>query len=369
MPEELDSQGEFAFNDTENGAYSVDEPRTRRKWLAEEDEKLRLLVSYWGDQCGKNSHWDKISSNFDNRTPKDCRKRWFYSLDPKLKRGRWTQNEDKTLMEAYQRLGPAWQRISQLIPGRTDDQCSKRYNDVLDPSISDRLRPWSSDEDVKLAELVQSFGPKWQKISREMNGRTGLTCRNRWRKLTRDSTTAHERPDTQLDAVESSNTGNNGSRAYEQKTTVGPSQLMGPNENLSINQALESAATYSVTLESDEPGHPPPMHNAISAESTKTLIEEAQQRNLKVVIHKHMYVPWAPQHMRSSDYHRTHKRPRYMVQAPDDEIDSSVPFPAPPDEEESFAPGVMQLDERVPDESDLFRQDFDPSLYLAFNPS
>ncbi|ANB13243.1 Bas1p [Sugiyamaella lignohabitans] len=165
--------------------------RSRRVWTSAEDEKLRLLVSHWGDQCGKNGHWDKISSNFEGRSNKDCRKRWFHSLDPKLKRGRWTEHEDKVLVEAYKKMGPVWHRIAQLIPGRTDDQCSKRYNDVLDPRISDRLRPWSAEEDAKLLELVQKHGTKWRTISNVIDGRTGLTCRNRWRKLTAPSVRAN----------------------------------------------------------------------------------------------------------------------------------------------------------------------------------
>jgi hypothetical protein len=32
-------------------------------------------------------------------------------------------------------------------------------------------------------ELVQKYSTKWRLISKEMEGRTGLTCRNRWRKL------------------------------------------------------------------------------------------------------------------------------------------------------------------------------------------
>lgn len=171
--------------------------RIRRVWTPEEDEKLRLLVSYWGDQCGKNGHWDKISSHFVNRTSKDCRKRWFHSLDPKLKRGRWTEHEDKVLIEAYKKMGPVWHRIAQLIPGRTDDQCSKRYNDVLDPNISNRLRSWSQEEDQLLLRLVKKHGTKWRHIAKEMDGRTGLTCRNRWRKLVSPSVTRDQNPATQ----------------------------------------------------------------------------------------------------------------------------------------------------------------------------
>lgn len=159
--------------------------KKRRLWTKQEDEKLRLLVSYWGDQSGRQSNWDKISAQFTNRNAKNCRKRWFHSLDPKLRRGKWSPNEDKVLLEAYEQLGPSWQRIAQLIPGRTDDQCSKRYTDVLDPAVHNRLRPWSEEEDAKLLELYKKYGRKWQAIAAGIEGRTGLVCRNRWRKLTK----------------------------------------------------------------------------------------------------------------------------------------------------------------------------------------
>lgn len=157
--------------------------RSRRVWTREEDEKLRRLVAHWGDQRGKNSHWDQISAQFESRTNKDCRKRWFHSLDPTLKRGRWTEDEDRILLEAYSKMGSVWNKIAQLIPGRTDDQCSKRYNDVLDPSVRDRLREWTKAEDATLMQLVELHGTQWRTISQSMEGRTGLTCRNRWRKI------------------------------------------------------------------------------------------------------------------------------------------------------------------------------------------
>lgn len=163
--------------------------RTRRTWTPQEDSKLRTLVAEWGDQRGKNSHWDKISESMEGRTSKDCRKRWFHSLDPTLKRGRWTADEDRILIEAYESYGPAWNRIAQLISGRTDDQCSKRYNDVLDPNVQNRLRQWTKEEDDLLIKMFQEHGTQWKIIASKMEGRTGLTCRNRWRKLAASSLT------------------------------------------------------------------------------------------------------------------------------------------------------------------------------------
>ncbi|GKZ27382.1 hypothetical protein AbraIFM66951_010510 [Aspergillus brasiliensis] len=79
----------------------------RRLWSAEEDAKLIALVEQYGDKPGRESKWTEISKNLPGRTNKNCRKRWFYSLDPKLRKGRWTKEEDVILLDAYQRLGPA----------------------------------------------------------------------------------------------------------------------------------------------------------------------------------------------------------------------------------------------------------------------
>ncbi|PSN70368.1 hypothetical protein BS50DRAFT_662592 [Corynespora cassiicola Philippines] len=155
----------------------------RRKWSPEEDKDLRDLVMRYGTARGSQSRWKDIADHMTNRTPKDCRKRWFHSLDPSLKKGRWTEHEDRILLENYARLGPAWHDIALLIPGRKDDQCSKRYMEILGPSAKDRLKDWTPNEDRVLHESVMLLGRRWSNISARLPGRPPLTCRNRWRTL------------------------------------------------------------------------------------------------------------------------------------------------------------------------------------------
>ncbi|CAN6649355.1 hypothetical protein TRVA0_023S01970 [Trichomonascus vanleenenianus] len=291
--------------------------RSRRVWTPEEDEKLRLLVSYWGDQCGKNGHWDKISAHFDNRTNKDCRKRWFHSLDPKLKRGRWTEHEDKVLVEAHKKMGPVWHRIAQLIPGRTDDQCSKRYNDVLDPKISNRLRQWSPEEDQLLLDLVKKYGTRWRTIANEMDGRTGLTCRNRWRKIVspvvRDKQPSREpsASSTAVNAVgqpvpslsspsmslassaspEEESTESTPSNASPQIKTNSSNSSMGvTSSNVVIPPPLDppdSSTTtthYTFTLDPQSKEH-----HSVTPKELEALIDLAKSSGREIVIHQHNY--------------------------------------------------------------------------------
>ncbi|KAJ5901069.1 hypothetical protein N7504_007062 [Penicillium tannophilum] len=160
---------------------------TRRVWSKLEDEKLISLVEHLGDQRDKEGgNWNEISRHLPGRSNKDCRKRWFHSLDPALRKGRWSKEEDELLLAAYKRLGPAWKDIALLIEGRKDDQCAKRYNDILNPSVRDRLRNWSPEEDQYLAAKVQELGHKWAAISSGLPGRPPLTCRNRWRRLSKE---------------------------------------------------------------------------------------------------------------------------------------------------------------------------------------
>ena len=38
-------------------------------------------------------------------------------------------------MEAVHKHGKRWYEVAKDLPGRTDDQCAKRYKDAVDPSI------------------------------------------------------------------------------------------------------------------------------------------------------------------------------------------------------------------------------------------
>ncbi|KAJ1927907.1 hypothetical protein FBU59_007175 [Linderina macrospora] len=117
------------------------------------------------------------------RTNKSCRKRWFHSLDPSLHKGPWTPEEDSLLRERVSQFPAQWSRVAEGIQGRTDDQCAKRWRESLDPEI-DRGK-WRPEEDRLLLEKFAEFGTQWQKIATFFQGRPGLHCRNRWRKIQR----------------------------------------------------------------------------------------------------------------------------------------------------------------------------------------
>ncbi|CCD25326.1 Bas1p NDAI_0E05090 [Naumovozyma dairenensis CBS 421] len=199
---------------TKSLGYQIHRKSGRNSWSKDDDKKLKKLINdtlinmnynngiddiktiQQSMSITKEIPWDLLATEFnattnDNhnkkvtnkRTAKDLRKRWSGSLDPNLKKGKWTPEEDELLIKAYSKHGSHWLSVSMEIPGRTEDQCAKRYIEVLGPSSEGRLRDWTNEEDLSLISKVKKYGTKWRKISSEMEFRPSLTCRNRWRKI------------------------------------------------------------------------------------------------------------------------------------------------------------------------------------------
>ncbi|KAG2149685.1 hypothetical protein BD769DRAFT_1343701 [Suillus cothurnatus] len=149
-----------------------------RPWTAQEDRLLANAVAIHGES----DNWKAVAHCVPERTNKACRKRWLHSLSPNVKKSAWTPEEDHLLLELYKVHSTKWAVIARHIPGRTDDACSKRYREALDPSL--RRDEWSKEEDDKLLDAYSRFVGRWGQVGQELQ-RSGLACRNRWRLLER----------------------------------------------------------------------------------------------------------------------------------------------------------------------------------------
>ncbi|TFK76764.1 hypothetical protein BDN72DRAFT_829929 [Pluteus cervinus] len=164
---------------------------TGRPWTEDEDRLLRQAVDRYGDH----DNWKTIATQIPGRTNKACRKRWLHSLSPTVKKSAWTTSEDQLLIQLHNTHGPKWSTIARQIPGRTDDACSKRYREALDPSL--RKDEWTLEEDARLLEAHTRLGTHWGPIGHELQ-RSGLSCRNRWRLLERKRTSQRPQVDIPL---------------------------------------------------------------------------------------------------------------------------------------------------------------------------
>lgn len=96
-----------------------------------------------------------------------------------IRRGPWSPEEDRKLLDAIQLYGPSnWVRISQSLGSRTPKQCRERYHQNLKPSLN--RNPITAEEGQLIVELVGKYGKRWAEIARHLNGRSDNAIKNWW---------------------------------------------------------------------------------------------------------------------------------------------------------------------------------------------
>jgi hypothetical protein len=96
----------------------------------------------------------------------------------------WTDEDDEKLrVLVILKREKNWDKISKDIQGKTPSQCKNRWKTALSPSIVKvtERRKWVPEEDEKLSKLVKKYGTKnWRIIASHLRGRLPKQCRERW---------------------------------------------------------------------------------------------------------------------------------------------------------------------------------------------
>ena len=74
--------------------------------------------------------WARVASEIQGRSTKQCRERWNNHLDPKIKRGNWSYEEDDFLLKEQARLGNKWSKIASMLEGRTENAVKIRWKSL-----------------------------------------------------------------------------------------------------------------------------------------------------------------------------------------------------------------------------------------------
>ena len=155
-----------------NIIFSIKKIKNQKKWTKEEDELLIALAEKYNEK-----HWKEISKRFVKKNSLQCFSR-YKRIRPGIIKGSWKKEEDLKIMDLVNKYGKSWSKISKILGTRNGKQIRDRFINVLDPEI--RKGRFSEEEDRKLISLYKQHGPKWATIAKYYPNRTADMIKNRF---------------------------------------------------------------------------------------------------------------------------------------------------------------------------------------------
>ncbi|KAK7397348.1 hypothetical protein VNO78_18517 [Psophocarpus tetragonolobus] len=104
-------------------------------WTAEEDQILVSHIQRYG-----HGNWRALPKQAGLlRCGKSCRLRWINYLRPDIKRGKFSKEEEDTILKLHQILGNRWSAIATSLPGRTDNEIKNFWHTHLKKRIHKQI--------------------------------------------------------------------------------------------------------------------------------------------------------------------------------------------------------------------------------------
>jgi len=163
-------------------------------------------------------HWKEISKRFTNKNSLQCFSR-FKRIRPGILKGPWKKAEDNKILELVSKYGKAWSKISNTLGTRNGKQIRDRFTNVLDPEI--KKGRFTDEEDHQLEVLYKQYGTKWSHIALHFPKRTADMIKNRFHSSIKKRNNSHyEKASTEDSHIKSEQTSYSSSKSIRPMQTV-----------------------------------------------------------------------------------------------------------------------------------------------------
>lgn len=153
---------------SESSCSEDDNELRKGPWTLEEDALLTQYISASGE-----GRWNLLAKRSGlKRTGKSCRLRWLNYLNPQVRRGNLTPEEQILILELHSKWGNRWSRIAQHLPGRTDNEIKNYWR----TRIQKQARHLNIDTNsAEFKEIVRRFWmPRLMQKARETSASANL---------------------------------------------------------------------------------------------------------------------------------------------------------------------------------------------------
>ena len=160
--------------------YNKIKKKTITTWSVRDDKHITDAVMIYGE-----ASFADLSYYMGDKSSDQCLQRWRYSLRPQIRRGKWTSQEDREIMDIISEHGFDWQKIKDVQKDRTRAQVRERVRILAAKNKSGSnggTKHWSVEETFLLMRSVKRHGSKnWSAIRKEFELRyTAPVLFRRW---------------------------------------------------------------------------------------------------------------------------------------------------------------------------------------------
>ena len=194
----IEKEKETNFPKTILGRRIYKYKNKKDEWTQSEDDKLNDLVNYYGKKNFKKiaSHFsDKSRKNCINRWTKFISKNEKYGKNSlsnnynTLKKKPWHKKEDEIILKWVKKIGVNnWTKCSKLFYERTPKDCKNRwfnklYFENLNLTIESDI--WTKKDEFLIALYIKKFGNCWSKLQNFFENKTANQIKNKFNCLLR----------------------------------------------------------------------------------------------------------------------------------------------------------------------------------------